>query len=39
DTRLRALSTKTGIQNQMPKGPVPQGAKVRNIQRSARRRG
>ncbi|WP_344411380.1 DUF4191 domain-containing protein, partial [Dietzia kunjamensis] len=30
DTRLRALSTKTGIQNQMPKGPVPQGAKVRN---------
>ena len=39
DTRLRALSTKTGVQNQMPKGPVPQGAKVRNIQRSARRRG
>lgn len=39
DTRLRALGTKTGIQNQMPKGPVPQGAKVRNIQRSARRRG
>ena len=39
DTRLRALSTKTGIQNQMPKGPVPQGAKVRNIPRSARRRG
>ena len=39
DTRLRALSTKTGIQNQMPPGPVPQGAKVRNIQRSARRRG
>ncbi|KAA0917216.1 DUF4191 domain-containing protein [Dietzia sp. ANT_WB102] len=39
DTRLRALSTKTGVQNQMPKGPVPQGAKVRSIQRSARRRG
>ena len=39
DTRLRALSTKTGIQNQMPKGPLPQGAKVRNMQRSARRRG
>ncbi|MFN3340461.1 MAG: DUF4191 domain-containing protein [Dietzia sp.] len=39
DTRLRALGTKTGIQNQMPKGPLPQGAKVRNMQRSARRRG
>ena len=39
DVRLRALSTKTGIQNQMPKGPLPQGAKVRNMQRSARRRG
>ena len=39
DTRLRALSTKTGLQNQMPKGPIPKGAKVRNIQRSARRRG
>lgn len=39
DGRLRALSTKTGIQNQMPKGPLPQGAKVRNMQRSARRRG
>lgn len=39
DTRLRALSTKTGIQNQMPKGPLPQGAKVRTMQRSARRRG
>ena len=38
DGRLRALSTKTGIQNQMPKGPLPQGAKVRNMQRSARRR-
>ncbi len=39
DTRLRALSTKTGIQNQMPKGPLPQGAKVRNMGRAARRRG
>lgn len=39
DLRLRALSTKTGVQNQMPKGPLPQGAKVRNMQRSARRRG
>ena len=39
DTRLRALSTKTGIQNQMPKGPLPPGAKVRNMGRSARRRG
>lgn len=39
DSRLRALGTKTGIQNQMPKGPMPQGAKVRNVQRSARRRG
>ena len=38
DTRLRALSTKTGIQNQMPKGPLPQGAKVRNMQRATRRR-
>lgn len=38
DSRLRALGTKTGIQNQMPKGPLPQGAKVRNMQRSARRR-
>ena len=38
DTRLRALSTKTGLQSQMPKGPTPQGAKVRNMQRSARRR-
>lgn len=39
DTRLRALGKKTGLQNQMPKGPLPQGAKVRNMQRSARRRG
>lgn len=38
DTRLSALSAKTGVQNQMPKGPLPQGAKVRNMQRSARRR-
>ena len=38
DTRLRALGNKTGLQNQMPKGPLPQGAKVRNMQRSARRR-
>src|SRR5699024_5352037 len=39
DTRLSALSTKTGAHNQMPKGPLPQGAKVRNMQRTARRRG
>jgi len=39
DTRLRALGAKTGIQNQMPKGPLPQGAKVRNVGRAARRRG
>lgn len=39
DTRLRALGQKTGLQNQMPKGPLPQGAKVRNMQRSARRKG
>lgn len=39
DTRLTALNAKTGMQSQMPKGPAPQGAKVRNINRTARRRG
>ena len=38
DSRLRALSTKTGVQNQMPKGPLPPGAKVRSAGRSQRRR-
>lgn len=39
DGRLNALNTKMGMQAQMPKGPVPQGAKVRNVNRAARRRG
>ncbi|WP_333618784.1 DUF4191 domain-containing protein [Dietzia sp.] len=39
DTRLTALNAKTGMASQMPKGPAPQGAKVRNLNRTARRRG
>lgn len=39
DSRLKSLNNKMGMQNQMPKGPVPQGAKVRNLNRTARRRG
>lgn len=39
DGRLKSLNKKTGMQAQMPKGPMPQGAKVRNVNRTARRRG
>jgi hypothetical protein len=35
ETKLAILSTRAAA---MPKGPVPQGAKMRNIQRAARRR-
>ena len=38
DNRLAALAGKSGIQAGMPKGPMPAGAKMRNVQRSARRR-
>lgn len=38
DTRLTSISSKTGAQNAMPKGPLPQGAKVRGMQRATRRR-
>ncbi|WP_161927983.1 DUF4191 domain-containing protein [Gordonia crocea] len=37
ESRLAALSTRKGGAA-LPKGPMPQGAKVRNIQRTARRR-
>jgi len=37
EARLAALSTRKGGAA-LPKGPMPQGAKVRNIQRTARRR-
>ncbi len=37
EARLAALSTRKGGAA-LPKGPMPQGAKVRNIQRAARRR-
>ncbi|SIS09574.1 DUF4191 domain-containing protein [Williamsia sterculiae] len=37
ESRLAALGGK-GMGPGMPKGPVPQGAKVRNVQRAARRR-
>ena len=35
--RLESLAAKSGMMG-MPKGPLPGGAKVRNVQRSARRR-
>ena len=35
--RLESLAAKSGMMG-MPKGPIPAGAKVRNVQRSARRR-
>ncbi|MFT3715518.1 MAG: DUF4191 domain-containing protein [Gordonia sp. (in: high G+C Gram-positive bacteria)] len=38
DGRLAALASKGGAGAAMPKGPMPQGAKVRNAQRTARRR-
>lgn len=37
DGRLKALSSRVG-QAGMPKGPLPAGAKQRNVQRAARRR-
>ena len=37
DGRLSALSARVGQQG-MPKGPLPAGAKTRNVQRAARRR-
>jgi hypothetical protein len=37
DNRLKALSARAG-QAGMPKGPLPAGAKTRNMQRAARRR-
>jgi hypothetical protein len=37
DGRLSALSSRVG-QAGMPKGPLPAGAKTRNMQRAARRR-
>ncbi len=37
DARLKALSARSG-QVGMPKGPLPPGAKMRNVQRAARRR-
>ena len=36
EARLDALNTRKG-RAALPKGPMPQGAKVRNIQRAARR--
>ena len=35
ETKLAILSTRAAA---MPKGPIPQGAKMRNVQRAARRR-
>ncbi len=37
DGRLKALSARVG-QAGLPKGPMPAGAKQRNVQRAARRR-
>ncbi|WP_103384259.1 DUF4191 domain-containing protein [Pseudonocardia dioxanivorans] len=37
ETRLAALGTRTGTAA-MPKGPLPQGAKMRSVQRTVRRR-
>lgn len=37
--RLSALKAKGGAGAAMPKGPMPQGAKMRNISRTTRRRG
>lgn len=37
ETKLAALASR-GTQAGMPKGPLPQGAKIRNVQRAARRR-
>src|ERR1700712_2856875 len=37
DNRLKALSARAG-QARLPKGPLPAGAKTRNMQRAARRR-
>lgn len=39
DGRLAALKAKGAAGPAMPKGPMPQGAKMRNVQRTARRRG
>lgn len=39
DTRLNSLNAKSGMQASMPKGPMPQGAKVRSVNRTARRKG
>ncbi|GGM06426.1 DUF4191 domain-containing protein [Nakamurella endophytica] len=38
DNRLSALSAKAGPAAGMPKGPMPAGARMRNVQRTARRR-
>jgi uncharacterized protein DUF4191 len=38
ETRLAALASRGGAGAAMPKGPLPQGAKVRNVQRAIRRR-
>jgi len=35
ETRLAALASRGA---QLPKGPLPQGAKMRNVQRTIRRR-
>ncbi|WP_448221347.1 DUF4191 domain-containing protein [Gordonia iterans] len=39
DGRLAALKNKGAAGPAMPKGPMPQGAKMRNVARTARRRG
>lgn len=39
DGRLAALKSKGAAGPAMPKGPMPQGAKMRSMQRTARRRG
>lgn len=39
DGRLAALKNKGASGPAMPKGPMPQGAKMRNVARTARRRG
>jgi hypothetical protein len=36
ESRLAAIANRTGAT--LPKGPIPQGAKMRNVQRAARRR-
>jgi hypothetical protein len=38
ETRLAALASRGGAGAALPKGPMPQGAKIRNVQRAIRRR-